>query len=495
MRVFFVILVTLLPMHPFCQSTELSDDQGKIEKPNILFIFLDDFGWRDCGFMGSDFYETPHLDQLAGEGMIFTNAYSASANCAPARASLLSGQYSPRHQIYNVGTSRRGEPQFGKLMHVPGTDTLDRGIKTWAKQIQQNGYRTAIMGKWHLSQDPRPYGFHINIAGSHSGSPPRGYFPPHPNVPGLDSAAKDEYLTDRLTQEAVTFIEENSSRPWLLYLSHFAVHTPLQGRPDLVEKYNHKPKGSLHDHAVMAAMIESVDQGIGKLIETLDRTQQRNNTVVIFSSDNGGYGPATSMHPLKGYKGTYYEGGIREPLFFTWPGIIKSGTSNSSPVINIDLYPTLCEITGSPMPSDQVLDGVSLMPLLRGEKHQLSDRALYWHFPAYLQSYQRIDEQRDPLFRSRPCSIIRYGQWKLHEYFEDGALELYDLSKDVGETTNLSQTNPRKAEELHQILIRWRASINAPIPATPNPHFSAQAEAEAMAKIKSKKKKRVKSSK
>ena len=214
--------------------------------------------------MGSDFYETPHLDQLAGEGMIFTNAYSASANCAPARASLLSGQYSPRHQIYNVGTSRRGEPQFGKLMHVPGTDTLDRGIKTWAKQIQQNGYRTAIMGKWHLSQDPRPYGFHINIAGSHSGSPPRGYFPT-PERSRFRQCCKDEYLTDRLTQEAVTFIEENSSRPWLLYLSHFAVHTPLQGRPDLVEKYNHKPKGSLHDHAVMAAMIESVDQGIGKL--------------------------------------------------------------------------------------------------------------------------------------------------------------------------------------------------------------------------------------
>ena len=491
MRVFFVTLFTLLPMPPFCQSTELSKDQDKIEKPNILFIFLDDFGWRDCGFMGSDFYETPYLDQLAGEGMIFTNAYSASANCAPARASLLSGQYSPRHQIYNVGTSRRGEPQFGKLMHVPGTDTLDRGVKTWAKQIQQNGYRTAIMGKWHLSQDPRPYGFHINIAGSHSGSPPKGYFPPHPNVPGLDNAAKDEYLTDRLTQEAAAFIEDNSSQPWLLYLSHFAVHTPLQGQQDLVEKYHNKPKGSLHDHAVMAAMIESVDQGIGKLIETLDRTQQRNNTVIIFSSDNGGYGPATSMHPLKGYKGTYYEGGIREPLFFTWPGIIEPGTSNSSPVINIDLYPTLCEITGSSMPSDQVLDGVSLMPILRGEKDQLSDRALYWHFPAYLQSYQRIDEQRDPLFRSRPCSIIRYGHWKLHEYFEDGALELYDLNKDVGETRNLVQTNPRKAEELHQMLIRWRASTDAEIPATPNPDFSAQAEAEAIAKIKSRQKKRL----
>ena len=224
------------------------------EKPNVLFIFLDDYGWRDCGYMGSDFYETPHIDALAREGMIFSNAYSGAANCAPARACLLSGQYTPRHEIYNVGTSRRGKKSHGKWMHVPGTDTLKTNISTWAHQIKKAGYRTGTIGKWHLSNDPLPYGFDFNFAGTHSGSPPRGYYPPHPNAPGLEEAPKDEYLTDRLTEEAIGFIDRNQSEPWLLYLTHFAVHTPLQGTPDLVAKYEAKRKGKLHDHAVMAAM-------------------------------------------------------------------------------------------------------------------------------------------------------------------------------------------------------------------------------------------------
>ena len=483
------LLLSLLVLTPckFADSQETnqrkSNDPVTPEKPNVLFIFLDDFGWRDCGFMGSDYYETPHLDQLAREGMIFTNAYSAAANCAPARACLLSGQYSPRHEIYNVGTTRRGKPQHGKLMHIAGTDTLDPQIKTWAHQIQKAGYTTAIMGKWHLSDDPIPYGFHINVAGSHSGSPPRGYFPPHPNVPGLPEPKKDEYLTDRLTDEAMAFIKKNDQQPWMLYLSHFAVHTPLQGRADLVEKYQAKPKGTLHNHAVMAAMIESVDEGVGKVIETLKQTNQREKTVIIFSSDNGGYGPATSMRPLRGYKGTYYEGGIREPFFVNWPGVVSAGTTNSTPIINVDLYPTLCAITGAALPKNQIMDGVNLLPLLQGEEETLKDRALFWHFPAYLQSYQRSDEQRDPLFRSRPCGIIRYGNWKLHEYFEDGELELYDLQNDVSVVNNLAASKPEKAAELHEMLMAWRDATDAPVPTTRNPNYSESAEAEAIEKF------------
>ena len=483
------LLLSLLVLTPckFADSQETnqrkSNDPVTPEKPNVLFIFLDDFGWRDCGFMGSDYYETPHLDQLAREGMIFTNAYSAAANCAPARACLLSGQYSPRHEIYNVGTTRRGKPQHGKLMHIAGTDTLDPQIKTWAHQIQKAGYTTAIMGKWHLSDDPIPYGFHINVAGSHSGSPPRGYFPPHPNVPGLPEPEKDEYLTDRLTDEAMAFIKKNDQQPWMLYLSHFAVHTPLQGRADLVEKYQAKPKGTLHNHAVMAAMIESVDEGVGKIIETLKQTNQREKTVIIFSSDNGGYGPATSMRPLRGYKATYYEVGIRESFFVNWPGVLAAGTTNSTPIINVDFYPTLCAITGAALPKNQIMDGVNLLPLLQGEKETLKDRALFWHFPAYLQSYQRSDEQRDPLFRSRPCGIIRYGNWKLHEYFEDGELELYDLQNDVSEVNNLAASKPEKAAELHEMLIAWRDATDAPVPTTRNPNYSESAEAEAIEKF------------
>lgn len=450
------------------------------DRPNVLFIFLDDYGWRDCGFMGTDYYETPNLDRLAQGGMIFTDAYAGAANCAPSRACLLSGQYSPRHQIFNVGTSRRGNKKFGKLKHVPGTDTLSTDIQTWAHCVQDAGYRTGTIGKWHLSADPIPYGFDFNFAGTKSGSPPRGYFPPHPNAPGLKDAPKDEYLTDRLNEEAIDFIERNQEKPWFLYLTHFAVHTPLQGRKDLVAKYEAKPKGELHDSAVMAAMIESVDVGIGKIVAKLDQLGLTEKTAIVFTSDNGGYGPATSMSPLKGYKGTYYEGGIREPFFVHWPGTVRPGTTSSVPISNVDLLPTFCAMTGAELPQGQPIDGVSLMPLLRGEP--LQRRALFWHFPAYLQSYKRTDQQRDPLFRSRPCSIIRHGDWKLHEYFENGDLELYNLKADIGETNNLAETDPDKAAELHAMLKRWRQSTGAPVPTELNPDYDPEAEKAALSK-------------
>ncbi len=452
------------------------------QQPNVLFVFLDDYGWRDCGFMGTDYYETPNLDALATQGIVFTNAYAGAANCAPSRACLLSGQYSPRHEIYNVGTSRRGNPKFGSLMHIPGTDVLQTSIRTWAHCVQDAGYRTATIGKWHLSKEPLPYGFNLNVGGTHSGSPPRGYFPPHPKAPGLEQAPKDEYLTDRLTDEAIRFIDHNQHRPWFLYLTHFAVHTPLQGKKSLVNKYNDKPAGRLHQSAVMAAMIQSVDEGIGRISEKLDELGLADKTVIVFTSDNGGYGPATSMHPLKGYKGTYYEGGIRVPFFVHWPGVVPAGTTCDVPIHNVDLFPTFCAMTGAEMPSAQPIDGVSLMPLLHGEK-QIEDRALFWHFPAYLQSYQRFDQQRDPLFRSRPCSIIRYGDWKLHEYFEEGGLELYNLKIDVGEARNLAAERPEKLNELHQRLKKWRRQTKAPVPRTPNPNHDPQAEKEAIQKM------------
>lgn len=446
------------------------------QKLNVLFIFLDDFGWRDAGFMGSDFYETPNLDSLAARGIVFTNAYAGAANCAPSRACLLSGQYSPRHEIYNVGTARRGNRKHGRLMHVPGTDTLRADIRTWAHCIRDAGYRTGTIGKWHLSDDPLPYGFDFNFAGTHSGSPPRGYYPPHGKIPELKNAPKDEYLTNRLTDEAIKFIDDDSEKPWFLYLTHFAVHTPIQGEPSIVKKYEQKTPGKLHDHPVMAAMIESVDVGVGRIIKAIDDLGQTNNTIIVFTSDNGGYGPATSMDPLKGYKGTYYEGGIREPMFVIWPGVTKPGTTSDTPVINVDLFPTFCDMTGATLPN-QPIDGKNLRPLLEGSSNsEFESRALFWHFPAYLQSYKRMDGQRDLLYRSRPCSIIRSGKWKLHEYFEDGGLELYDLQSDPGEATNLAESNPDQRERLHNRLKRWRETTGAPVPTELNPNFDLESE-------------------
>ncbi len=452
-----------------------------LEHPNVLFIFLDDYGWRDCGFMGSDFYETPNIDRLASEGMVFTHAYATASNCAPSRACLLSGQYTPRHQIYNVGTRLRGDKRYSRLSHVPGTDTLRKDIRTWAQCVQSAGYVTGIIGKWHLSDNPLEYGFDSNIAGSHSGSPPQGYFPPHPGAPGLQGAAKDEYLTDRLNSEAIHFIDANKHQPWMLFLSHFAVHSPLQSKPESEANFRSKPAGKLHSSAVMAGMIQSVDQGIGRLVAKLHETGLTDKTAIVFTSDNGGSGQATSMLPLKGYKGTYYEGGLREPFFVAWPGVVAAQTTCETPISNVDLFPTFCEITGATLP-EQVLDGVSLLPLLK-QTGPIEDRALYWHFPAYLEGYTRTDQQRDEIFRSRPCSIIREGNWKLHQYFEDGGLELYNLGNDEGEQVDLSAAEPEKTQQLLAKLVAWQTETGAPIPRNPNPNFDAMAESIERARL------------
>ncbi|MCG8585118.1 MAG: sulfatase [Pirellulales bacterium] len=439
------------------------------QRPNILFIYLDDYGWRDAGFMGSDFYETPHLDKLAAGGMVFTDAYSCAANCAPARACLLSGQYTPRHKVFNVGTGLRGNPKHSRLKPIPGTTTLRPDIVTWAEQLQKAGYKTGMFGKWHLGTTPREQGLDIAVE--------------HRKLPGFGRGyvgRNGEYLSDVLTDHAIDFMRKNQAQPWCAYLAHWAVHTPLQPKKDLVPKYEAKKPGRLHNHVTMATMIQSVDDAVGRIIKALDEMKLRDKTVIIFSSDNGGYGPATDMHPLWGYKGNYYEGGIRVPFFVNWPGVVKGGQKTDEPIIGVDVYPTICEIAGAKLP-DQPADGQSLVPLLSGKVETLGERPIFWHFPAYLQSYSVFAEQRDRLFRTRPCSIIRHGDWKLHEYFEDGALELYNLREDIGERKNLAKSNPAKTKELHEMLVVWREKVNAPVPKEPNPLFDAETEAKALA--------------
>lgn len=439
------------------------------EKPNILFIYFDDFGWKDTGYMGSDFYETPHLDRLAAEGLVFTDAYSCAANCAPARACLLSGQYTPRHRIFNVGTGPRGHAKHRRWKHIPGTSTLRPEIVTWAEALQQAGYKTGMFGKWHLGASPQKQGFDIAVE--------------HRKLPGFKGHLGPDgtYLADELTERTIDFIRDHREGPWCAYLAHFAVHTPLQPKKELLAKYQAKEPGKLHDHVVMATMIQAVDDGAGRIIAALEELELRERTVIFFFSDNGGYGPATDMDPLWGYKGTYYEGGIRVPMFVNWPGVVAPAQKTAEPVIGVDLYPTLLDIAEADAP-DQPRDGRSLLPLLRGEVATFGERPLFWHFPAYLQSYQVIDEQRDPLFRTRPCSVVRLGDYKLHEYFEDGGLELYNLKQDIREQNNLAERMPDKAKQLHNELQAWRKRIGAPVPREANPQFDAAAEAAAIAK-------------
>ncbi len=468
------------------QSARMTQEGAK--QPNVLFVYLDDFGWRDAGFMGSDFFETPHLDRLAADGMVFRHAYSCAANCAPARASLMSGQYSPRHQIFNVGTGPRGKASHRRLEHVAGVDRLPPDLVTWADCMQSAGYTTATMGKWHLSDDPTEHGFDVQVGGSHAGGPPKGYYPPHRTrsgapLPGLTEVPAEEYLTDTLTQRAEAFIRDASDRPWALLLSHFAVHTPLQPKRELVAKYRAKSPGELHDHVAMATMIEAVDHGVGRLVALLETLGIADNTVILFTSDNGGYGPATDMAPLRGYKGTYYEGGIRVPMFVHWPGRVVPGSTCDVPVIGVDWYPTLCSIAATTPPAGHVLDGVDLAPLLDGARPPaLLERPLFWHFPAYLQSYRGIhDEQQDSLFRSRPCASVRQGAWKYLEWFEPGAEpELYHLLDDPGETQNQCAFKPEVAAMLRERLHRWQAETQAPVPRTLNAKFDAQAHRKAL---------------
>jgi len=437
-------------------------------KPNVIFINMDDLGWKDVAFMGSKFYETPNIDKLASEGMVFTNAYANAANCAPSRACVMSGQYGPRHGVYTVASSARGNAKTRKLIPIRNRTDLPDANVTIAEALKTSGYVCATMGKWHLGADPTTQGFDVNVAGGKAGHP-RSYFSPYRNA-RLPDGPKGEHLPHRLTTEAIEFVEANKARPFFLYLPYFSVHTPLQGKKEIVAKYAKKGRVGGQGHATYAAMIESADTNIGRLMKKVDELGLTKNTVVIFTSDNGGVVRISSQAPLRAGKGSYYEGGIREPLIVRWPAKIKAGSKCDTPVIGIDFYPTIIAMTGTKKPKDKILDGESLMPLLT-QTGELKERALFWHFPIYLQGSGKDDGGRDPLFRTRPGCVVRLGGWKLHEYFEDGGLELYNLTDDLGERNNLAQKKPEKAKELHEVMLRWRKELKAPVPTEKNPKY------------------------
>jgi arylsulfatase A-like enzyme len=461
-------------------------------RPNIVFILADDLGTMDLGCYGSRFYETPNLDRLAARGMRFTQAYAACPVCSPTRASILTGKYPARVGVTDyINPPGNNQPakwtRNTRLLPAAYRDRLAVEERTLAEALKEAGYATGHFGKWHLGPGgfyPENQGFDVNKGGCEKGATP--HFPPYA-LPNLPDGPTGEYLADRLTDEALQFVDANRDRPFFLYLPFYDVHTPLVSKPEVVEKYRKKaeklPPGTprfrhegasedrrVQDHAVYAAMMECLDQDIGRLLARLDSLGIAEHTIVIFFSDNGGLstaeGAPTSNAPLRAGKGWLYEGGIREPLLVRWPGVTRPGSLCDVPVISTDFYPTLLEAAGLPLRPRQHRDGVSLVPLLKGTG-QPAPRPFFWHYPHYGNQ------------GGAPGGIVRAGDEKLIEFYEDMRVELYNLHDDPGEQHDLAAQKPEKVKALRDQLHAWRAANRAIMPA-PNPNFKPAAETKAV---------------
>jgi len=432
-RIFFIAVLFVI--------FQLSCSDADESNPNILLINIDDMGWKDLGFMGSDYYETPNIDALAEQGMIFTNGYAAAANCAPSRACLITGKWTTRHGIYTVGNSDRGKSKDRRLIPIKNTTTLSKDHMAMPEYLKKEGYLTCQAGKWHLSEDPRDYGFDLSIGGGRNGHP-KSYYPPYGNVE-LE-APEGTNLTDLIMEKAMQFVDTVRA-PFFLYYSPYAVHTPIQPIESLLVKYQGKESKLGQSNPDYATMVDNLDRNIGLLISTLKARRHFKNTLIIFTSDNGGLYGITKQPPLRAGKGSYYEGGIREPFFVTWPGKITPGSSSDIPISNLDILPSIMDILQIEVDNGDI-DGSSLWPILMQTATEM-DRPLFWHFPIYLQAYNVHDnENRDSLFRTRPGSVVRYNEWKLHYYFEDEGIELYNLNDDIGERNNLASVNQQKTQ-------------------------------------------------
>jgi len=446
-------------------------------KPNIVFILADDLGYMDIGANNpKTFYETPNLNRLAAQGMRFTDGYAACPVCSPTRASILTGKYPARLQL----TDYIGGHRTGKLLPAEYLDHLPLEEVTLAEALKQAGYTTGIFGKWHLGTGqylPEAQGFDVNVGGSGAGSP-SSYFSPYRN-PKLPDGPNGEYLNERLTEEALNFIDSNRKQPFLLYLAHYAVHIPLQAKKEVIEKYEAKaaalppsngpkvlPEGDqqarqVQDHPVYAAMVQSLDESVGRILKKLDELGLASNTIVIFFSDNGGLstteGMPTSNVPLRAGKGWLYEGGIREPMLVKWPGTTRPGSVCSTPVISTDFYPTILAMAGLAARPAQHCDGVSLVPLIKRGKAP-ARKAVFWHYPHYGNQ------------GGRPGCAVRSGDWKLIRFFEDNRSELYNLKNDLSEKHDLCPQMPEKVQELNALLDQFLKETRATLP-RPNPDY------------------------
>ncbi|MBN2137725.1 MAG: sulfatase [Sedimentisphaerales bacterium] len=449
---------------------------GAASKPNVVLILVDDMGWSDvvCN-TDNHYFETPNIDSLASEGMRFTNAYAACAVCSPTRASVMTGRYPARIGITDwirpseATVNPEGyEGDAGKEVLCPKNHVfLEPEDVTIAEVVRPLGYATCHVGKWHLGGSsfyPTVQGFDYNIGGTSAGQPP-GYFDPY-SIATLPNRSTGEYLTDREADEAAGFIENavSQGKGFFLYMAHYAVHSPIQAKVDVIAKYEAKglPAG-LSSSAQYAAMVESVDDAVGTIMAKIDELGIRDDTIVIFTSDNGGESAFTDNSPLRAGKGYPYEGGIREPWIVRWPGVVTAGSVCSEPVITIDIMPTICEAIGVRLPAGRVVDGVSIMPLLR-QSGTLRRQELFWHFPHYRYSHEV------------PYSIIRRGRWKLiKRYAGDKKHELFNLEDDPYEQSNLADSRRDKVKELEERLGIWLRHTKAKIP-IPNPDYADKAE-------------------
>ena len=428
-------------------------------RPNFIFILVDDLGWTDLGCQGSKFYETPNIDRLANQGLRFTQAYSACTVCSPTRAALMTGKYPARLHITDWIT---GHVRPNAKLKVPDWQMhLPLEERSIAEALKDAGYATASIGKWHLGGTeffPDKQGFDVNIGGYDKGQPPR-YFAPY-GIPTLPEGPKGEFLSDRLTDEALKFIEQNKSKPFFVYLPHYAVHTPLMGKPEVIVKYQAKadPNNPQHN-PTYAALVESVDDSVGRILKKLEELKLTDDTVIFFNSDNGGLvlREVTSNLPLRAGKGSAYEGGVRVPLLVKWPGVTKPGTTCDMPVITPDYYPTILEIAKLNPAKNQVLDGKSIIPLLE-QADAPRREAIYWHYPHYHPG------------GATPYSAIRDGDWKLIEFHERNQIELYNVKDDIGEKSDRATSMPDKAKQMREKLHTWRKQVGAQMP-TVNPSY------------------------
>lgn len=468
-----------------CLGLVVMEMQVQAAPANIVVFVVDDLGQRDISCYGSTFYETPHVDRLAREGARLTHGYAACPVCSPTRASLMTGRWPQRTGVTDyIGADSKGWKRNTKLLPAPYEDRLSHSEITLAELLHQKGYATFFAGKWHLGPEgwfPENQGFDINRGGIDRGGPYGGskYFSPYGN-PRLEDGPPGEHLPDRLATETCKFIEDHKAGPFIAYFSFYSVHTPLMARPDLQKKYEAK-RAKLtaagrwgredtrdvrltQDHAVYAAMVEAMDQAVGKVLAKLDELQLTDNTLVVFTSDNGGLstseGWPTSNAPLRGGKGWLYEGGIRVPLIIRWPAQVKAGQSIDTPAYSPDLLPTVIAAADSQLPSDHVIDGQNLLPVLQGQAQNgpALNRPLFWHYPHYGNQ------------GGAPGSAIRVGDYKLIEWSEDNRQELFNVSIDEGEQTDLSTSMPEKVAELAGQLKLWREEVRATSP-TLNPNY------------------------